>query len=709
MSGGNSEAIITSGVPRTRMLGIHDKSARKVSRDPLPTPDHLPKVYLYAEKGPSEPMLVNAADRDMLYGARTFDERDIYATHQTALVNTCFTKGNVCMIQRVIPQDAPPPATVGISFDVLKTSIKQYQRNYDGSFALDLNQQKIETGTFIDGYSINIISEMIPLDIDGNSTFGIRPIKQGTRVDTVTGAESTVYPIHDFMVSSQGASGNNKGIRLFVPTTKSEIQVNDKLVTNQKIFPYALACVERANLLSTSSVIDTMAGDRFINVSLEKNALDKTVDQELYVADRFVQSWNDNEDATVAPIIGAFDKFHVYQEHVDYLLDLFVKSELPYMTSDSDFAITTDSTGVVVTEDPIYLFNPWSGVSSNNTPYYSYEIAQGSIRFNPNTILWASGGGDGTMSLTNFSRDVGNMVEEYLNPNSLLQQSAYHCETFIYDTGFLLEDKYKLLSFIARRKDTAVVLSTYTVGGRDLTVGEESSVGRALSVRALLYPESAYYGTSTCRSMVLAGYGTMKSSRYRSQLPLAVEISSKLAAYHGSSNGTWKTGFSYDDEKNNRVELFKNIKNAFRPANVRENDWNNGVVFVEHFDRATLYWPALQTVYDNDTSVLNSIKFVTACIALQRFGQEAQRQYSGNASLTNAQYAARIRDYIQTKAEGHFDSAYVVETEVGYTDKDLQRGYSYNTVIRIYGPTMKTVQTLTVESLRIEELSNATR
>lgn len=101
--------------------------------------------------------------------------------------------------------------------------------------------------------------------------------------------------------------------------------------------------------------------------------------------------------------------------------------------------------------------------------------------------------------------------------------------------------------------------------------------------------------------------------------------------------------------------------------------------------------------------------FVTACIALQRFGQEAQRQYSGNASLTNAQYAARIRDYIQTKAEGHFDSAYVVETEVGYTDKDLQRGYSYNTVIRIYGPTMKTVQTLTVESLRIEELSNATR
>ena len=53
MSGGNSEAIITSGVPRTRMLGIHDKSARKVSRDPLPTPDHLPKVYLYAEKGPS--------------------------------------------------------------------------------------------------------------------------------------------------------------------------------------------------------------------------------------------------------------------------------------------------------------------------------------------------------------------------------------------------------------------------------------------------------------------------------------------------------------------------------------------------------------------------------------------------------------------------------------------------------------------------------
>ena len=45
MSGGNSEAIITSAVPRTRTLGISDVSMRQVVRDVLPTPDHLPKIY----------------------------------------------------------------------------------------------------------------------------------------------------------------------------------------------------------------------------------------------------------------------------------------------------------------------------------------------------------------------------------------------------------------------------------------------------------------------------------------------------------------------------------------------------------------------------------------------------------------------------------------------------------------------------------------
>ena len=137
MSGGNSEAIITSAVPRTRTLGISDLSRREVVRDVLATPDHLPKIYIYAEKGPTDPILVAPADAVTLYGDKTFDERSIFATHQTVLCNQVFKKGNVVMMQRIIPDDAPPPAAIRIVADVLLTNIPQYERAFDDSYLLD--------------------------------------------------------------------------------------------------------------------------------------------------------------------------------------------------------------------------------------------------------------------------------------------------------------------------------------------------------------------------------------------------------------------------------------------------------------------------------------------------------------------------------------------------------------------------------------------
>ena len=694
MSGGNSESIITSAVPRTRTLGISDVSMRQVVRDVLPTPDHLPKIYIYAEKGPTEPLLVAPADAVTLYGDKTFDERSIFATHQTVLCNQVFKKGNVVMMQRIIPDDAPPPAAIRIVADVLLTNIPQYDRAFDDSYLLDTFGNLQPTGTFVVGYDVIWKAIPIPLDGDGNTTFGQGPIMEGTRTNG-SGDTSIVYPIMDFLVSSVGSHGNNKGIRIFVPTNDSETAIKDSIIKNEGAFPFEIACVERPDQFSSSQIVDTVQADRSRTVSFKQYSIDTDVDMELYIGDVFVKSWSSDDDPTVSPIIGPFNKLKVYQDNIDKLLEDFIAKETPFFSDNSDFTDDNNS---------IYLFNMLTGVSSRNSPYYSYQINNSSIRFNQNYTIWAKGGGDGTMSLPKFSKLVGNAVTEYLDPNSLLQQSAYHCETFIHDSGFALEDKYKLLAFISRRKDTGVILSTYTVGGRELSVGEESSIGRALSIRAMLYPESTYYGTTTCRAAVFSGYGECKAARYRYLLPLTIEIASKMADYQGASIGIWKEGKSYDNAANNRVRLFKKLRNCFRPANVRESDWNNGVNFVEYFDRADIYWPAMQTVYDNDTSVLNSLKTIVACISLQRAGQEAQRMFSGNASMTNAQYATEIVKYINEKVDGRFDGAYVIVPETYYTTQDLARGYSYTTKIKIYAPNMKTVQTLTVEAHRLTDL-----
>jgi hypothetical protein len=284
------------------------------------------------------------------------------------------------------------------------------------------------------------------------------------------------------MVSSVGSHGNNKGIRIFVPTNDSETLIKDNIVKDAGAFPWEIACVERPDEFSSSQIVDAVNADRSRTVTFKQFSIDTSADMELYLQDVFVSTWNEDDDPTVAPIIGPFNKIKVYQDNVDKLLADFVEAEKPYLSDNSD---------IIDNNTSIYLFNMLTGVTSRNAPYYAFQINNTSIKFNQNYTIWAKGGGDGTMSLTNFSKSVGNKVTEYLDPNPLLQQSAYHCETFIHDSGFALEDKYKLLSFISRRKDTGVILSTYTVGGRELSVGEESSIGRALSIRAMLYPQ--YY------------------------------------------------------------------------------------------------------------------------------------------------------------------------------------------------------------------------
>ena len=74
--------------------------------------------------------------------------------------------------------------------------------------------------------------------------------------------------------------------------------------------------------------------------------------------------------------------------------------------------------------------------------------------------------------------------------------------------------------------------------------------------------------------------------------------------------------------------------------------------------------------------------------------------FSGNSSLTNAQYASEVVKYINKKVEGRFDGAYVIVPETYYTAQDIARGYSYTTKIKIYAPNMKTVQTLGIIALR---------
>ncbi|EKD22647.1 MAG: Tail sheath [uncultured bacterium] len=694
-------STILNAAPMTNMLGTQDLSTRQLPVVPEAIPQHLPKVYVYAQKGKPTPQLVSGADMTNTYGIDSFDLRKPWTTHATVLANLINAQGNAIMMERVIPADAGPVASIALYLDVLPTEVPVYARNLDGSFQLDQAGQPVATGGTVPGFRVKWVTDTVKLDAQGNSLFGAGQVLPGDQTDLVAGTQSQRYPIADVLVSSQGSYGNNLGLRLWAPTSKSPMPIDDRLIVNEKAYPFRMSCVSRPDAITTPSTVVTMFAEQFVNVTFRPNTINRVTDSLASVHDVFISAYQDLNNPVAVPHYGPFDQMRVYDANVQQLLAQFHAAELPFINGFSDF------TGDV---DEEYRFNFVSGMSSHGVPYTAFQVVAdtvGSVRLSENTTIYAKGGSDGTMNEILFGALVAERVSEYGNINSVLLDDAKYPEAIMYDSGFPLATKHAMANFIALRKDTAVVLSTHDTSGPVLSASEESSLAIALRTRLQMFPESEFYGTSTMRAMIVGRSGFLQNSQYRKRLPLTLEIATKAAKYMGSGNGKWKPNFSFDSAPNNNVTMFNDVNVTYTPAAVRNKDWVNGLVWVDSYDRRSLYFPALKTVYDNDTSVLNSFFTMMACVELEKVGSRARRRFSGVSSLTDQQLIERVNTFVSDNTNDRFDGRFVIKPDAYFTAADTARGFSWSLAINIYAPNMKTVMTLSIVSRRIGDLAQA--
>jgi len=767
-------ATIINAAPMTIMQGVQDLSTRALPSVPEALPTHLPKIYSYAEQGPTTPQLLSGGDLVKMFGANTFDLRKPYATHATVLANIVNAQGNAIMFQRVVPSDAGPNSSISLYLDVLPTTIPVYARNADGTYKVDSNGNPVHAvpAATVPGYSCMWVASEVAVDVHGNGLYGSAEPKPGVQTDPTTSVQSQQFPIMDLVVSNIGAYGNNIGLRMWAPTIKSTAPIDPSLITSNKAYPFRMSCVARPDAMSTPSTQFDLNGAQYQNVVFKPNQIDKATDSLVSINDVFLQAYQLLNTPGYAPVYGPFGQLHTYDFYIDMLLKQFYNAELPYANSFSD---------IIGVSDEEYVFNMISGVSSSAAPYTSFVITNGnsSVYLTENTTIYATGGSDGTMgeattlpvttitgsisgdvllvtagatkamapgqmvsdttglitpgtvlvsgsgnswivspsqsvaseamviTVPGFASLVADEVVKYADLNSVLQDTAEYPESIFYDTGFPLATKYAACSIIAQRKDIAVVLCCHDVTGPVLTAAEESSLAIALRTHLQMYPESDIFGTATMRGMIVGRSGTMLNSQYTKPLPLVFEVAAKAAKYMGASNGVWKPGFGFDSSPANQVTMFTDVNVSFTPATVRNKDWSNGLVWVDNFDRLNLYFPAFKTVYDNDTSVLNSFFTMMACVELEKVGDRCRRQFSGDATMTDAQLLANVNTFVNQNTTGRFDGRFVIRPNAYLTAADLARGYSWALAIKIYAPNMKTVMSLAIQSYRIGDLASA--
>lgn len=688
-----STTTVVNGAPMTYFFGTDDQSTRALQREPEVRPTHLPFVWMYARKGREDVYFATGAARTALYGAQTFDMRGKYANHATLLGNLMNAQGNLCAYKRVRPNDAPGPATLRLWIDVLVTQVPEYERNSDGTYRYNALGQKIATGDMIDdGHIVKYVVTRADAD------FGEGKIMAGNQVDAVAGTTSNRYPVMDFEVDSFGEYGNHLGVKIWTATSLSNTPIDDRLVSKHKVYPFRIAIAERKDAMSTGKIIQTQQGEQYLDVCFKPDMVNPYDDRDIYVGDVFVKAYEDRLTPGIPPQFAPFGRIKVYDNFIEPLLNQFLTAETPFFDEFSDFWGE---------DDEQYRFNIISGMSTQAAPYHSFIINNDdtdSVVLSEHGVIYAQGGGDGTMNDSLFAELVAEDAVNFADRNHHYQNMAKYPFSHIYDTGYPLDTKKALSCALSLRKDLIVVLTPYDGLGTELTSAQESSLGVALKTMMQLYPESEYYGTSCSRGMVVPRYGRMLNVQYRKKLPLIYEIAVKSAKMMGAGNRLWDTTEAFEGDPNNRVTMFTDINNTWTPGHVRNKDWDNGLVAVLDYDRSSAFFPAYKTIYDNDTSVLNSYITVCAIAEIQKIGNEVWAELSGRSDLSEASMIKEVESRYNQKLTNKFANRYVITPRAYFSGDDRARGYSWTTEVTIYSPTMYTVQKLTVVARRFSDL-----
>jgi hypothetical protein len=468
------------------------------------------------------------------------------------------------------------------------------------------------------------------------------------------------------------------------------------MMEKERAYPYNFSIIYRKDDLSTPVIQRTLFDEKSISLTFKEGVIDPLTDREMGFSKNFINYYRNLKDVRYPKVYGDVEKVHLYQSNIETLLTMFHGAEIPFMGSSSDFTSSAADK---------HLFNFVSGVNSSGASYHTYVFVDSpdSIQLSEFTQIMHKSGSDGTMNNALFAQKVSEHMAQYMDPNSELMELAIHPESCIYDSGFPLATKLDLISLIAYRQDTYVFLSTHTDGERELTASEEYSLAIALRTRLRMYPESTTFGTSVMRGVVMGRSSELRNSQWTTKLPMLYELAIKNAKYMGSGNGKWKNGQDYDGAPGSIVNYMTepNIKHV--PSSVRNRNWDVGLNFVLPYDLNSYFFPAFKTVYDDDTSVLNSVPTMMAIGYLNKIAHACWRELTGTSKLSEEEIVKRANDFVNARTEGIFDNRFVLRPKAFFTEMDTLRGYSFTMPIEIYANNMKTVMTTYVRAFRMSD------
>lgn len=678
---------INKATPRAKFDGFKDESARALPVVLEQIPIHLPYLHLQTRKGPLTPQLVSGKDMLVMYGAESFDEASKYYSHQTMASNICNGYGNAIFIKRMVDASAKR-ARVVVKCEMVETEVEKYTRDATGAVAVDAQGVKqTQTGVYVTVQKLKWTVEVIPAASPQPAVGNIATVSPGTMTGSA-GQESSVYAVMEFECAGLGEYGNGVGFRLSFPSAKATDPADAFVVEDQKTAIFRMQYVERPAPDRSPVVISTLNSQRSIDFSFKKGVVNTKTDQ-MFDIQRLTSDWNDFTKGQV-PRFGPMENVHVYESNMKIILDACKDAE--------------NTAAVNVIADS-YQLNPFTVVDYKGNDYEGMRLDTATAAFNSATTHYLKGGSDGSVGEPTLDALVKTEVEKtWDNAEYPLLNSQKYPFSALYDTGFGVETKKSILNTLGNRRDFHVTVCTQDVSAKDNNIAAETSVGTLLRAAARLTPESTVHGTEVCRAVIVRGMGPSTRSRYRRNVPLIMDLIAKRARYWGAGEGRAKSAYSYDEAPTNRVTELEDVTNSWVNDTVKDKQWELGINGVQSTGRSDLFWAAYQTVYSDDTSILNSELLMQIMVDVTKRAETVWTQLTGDTKLTKAEFKVKSDDLFKKAVAGRYDGRVVIIGDTNFTATDDVRGFSWTMDIAVYGNNMKTVGQYNIIARRRSDL-----
>lgn len=313
-----------------------------------------------------------------------------------------------------------------------------------------------------------------------------------------------------------------------------------------------------------------------------------------------------------------------------------------------------------------------------------------------------------------YDEAVRHWLTNITDSSPITDMAKYPFST-IWDTGFTKETKLAFTGIQKLRKDIWIAASvpskfkytnngntTYFEPSKELTTQESISLASYYRTMFSLNLESTEYGTPYARGILVLQDGVNKKlGQQRNSLIYA--IFRMVAEYCGSSSGKWTNGKAFDTEDNNVLNGWYDVSCDYLAPTPKELAWDAGVIYAQNKNINSMFFPAFQTLYPNDTSVLNNIFTMMACCHIQHVHYKAWAMVTGNTKYADDQLAEQIDLYMNKELRGVFDDRFIIEVKTSFNPVDKANGYSWTTETFIYSNMTRHLGTFRVIARRMPD------